>query len=355
MTDKNNEADTLIQPNYPPKKVIPRRAICKSMLDLEDLHPLRKTVSWHHIAKCCGVICCCAKKKKPFAQALKLCLLGELELAAPEENLDEPYLALGYGVNAYFEILASVSRMFFWATMFAIPIFYIYGITGSYFQDMKSYPISRWFAGNFGGSNMFCKQTRLSIGRMQIKCPSGTVLETDKALIGVISNEFASFTYCQQSAMDPVMEAKKHQNCTAAMSPNARTTMRKELARKCRRKDSCSLSFENIIAAKTPAIRKACDDESYLYVQIPCIIPSDLLTIRKVYGLTISCVGVWIYLFVHVTIEYIKSIQSNSYVEWDVKTCSAADYTVEFRIHPEMYEYFQEKYLDETNPISEIG
>lgn len=38
-----------------------------------------------------------------------------------------------------------------------------------------------------------------------------------------------------------------------------------------------------------------------------------------------------------------------------MKTTSAADYTLEFKIHPEMYEYFQEKYLDETNPISEIG
>lgn len=139
------------------------------------------------------------------------------------------------------------------------------------------------------------------------------------------------------------------------MNPNTRQQIKKELARKCKRKERCSLSFENVISAKTPAVRKACDDEAYLFVQSPCIIPADELTIRKVYGLAISCVGVWIYLFTHITIEYIKSIQGNAYVEWDVKTCSAADYTVEMRIHPEMYEYFQEKYLDETNPISEIG
>jgi hypothetical protein len=53
---------------------------------------------------------------------------------------------------------------------------------------MKSYPISRWLAGNFGGSNMFCKQTRLSVGRLEMSCPSGTELETDKAVFGVISN-----------------------------------------------------------------------------------------------------------------------------------------------------------------------
>lgn len=188
-----------------------------------------------------------------------------------------------------------------------------------------------------------------------MQCPSGTELETDKAVFGVISNEFASFTYCVQSAMDPIIQEKNHQNCTAAMSPNARTTIRKEMTRKCRRKERCSLSFENIIAAKTPAIRKACDDESYLYVQVPCYVPADQITIRKIYGLAVSCIGVWIYLFVHCTIEYVKSIQANAFVDWDVKTCSAADYTVEFRIEPEMYDYFVEKYLDETNPISEIG
>jgi hypothetical protein len=175
---------------------------------------------------------------------------------------------------------------------------------------------------------------------MDLKCPSGTVLETDKGVFGVISNEFASFTYCQQSAMDPVIEKNNHQNCTANMSPNARTTLKKEMFRKCRRKEHCQISFENVISAKTPAVRKACDDESYIYVQVPCIIPAEQLTIRKIYGLAISCAGVWIYLFVHVTVEYIKSIQGNAYVEWDVKTTSAADQAVEFRIHPEMYEYF---------------
>lgn len=155
--------------------------------------------------------------------------------------------------------------------------------------------------------------------------------------------------------MDPVIKEKNLVNCTANMSPNARQTMRKELFRKCRRKEHCEISFQNVISAKVPAAHKACNDESYLFIQSPCIIPSEELTIRKVYGLTIACLGVWIYLFVHVSIEYIKSIQQNAYVEYDVKTTSAADYTLEFKIYPEMYEYFQEKYLDETNPISEIG
>ena len=67
MSDKEHyeggeaEGEPLVR-TYPPKKVIPRRAICKSIQDIEDMHPLRKTVSWHHVAKCCGCLCCCAKK-----------------------------------------------------------------------------------------------------------------------------------------------------------------------------------------------------------------------------------------------------------------------------------------------------
>jgi hypothetical protein len=142
------------------------------------------------------LVCCCAKKVKPFPQSVRFCILSELDLTPPEEDFTEPYLVLGYGINAYFAILASVSKMFMWLTVFAIPIFYIYQ-SGRHFSGSKSYPISRFFVGNFGGSSMFCKQTRLAVGKMAMTCPLGTVLETDKVVFGVISNEFASFTMCQ--------------------------------------------------------------------------------------------------------------------------------------------------------------
>ena len=69
----------------------------------------------------------------------------------------------------------------------------------------------------------------------------------------------------------------------------------------------------------------------------------------------IACGGVFIYLFVFVSVEYIRAVQDNRFIEWDVKTVSAADYTNEFGISEEMYEHFCSRYLDETNPMSEIG
>ena len=50
--------------------------------------------------------------------------------------------------------------------------------------------------------------------------------------------------------------------------------------------------------------------------------------------------GVFISLFMIVYVDYIRSIQANNYVEWDVKTITAGDYTVEFDITESFYEKF---------------
>ena len=47
-------------------------------------------------------------------------------------------------------------------------------------------------------------------------------------------------------------------------------------------------------------------------------------------------------------------MEENNYVAWDVATITAADYSVEFEIDPEMYAQFKNKFYDATNPLSEI-
>jgi len=39
-------------------------------------------------------------------------------------------------------------------------------------------------------------------------------------------------------------------------------------------------------------------------------------------------------------LDYIKKIQENNYVEWDIKTITAGDYSVEFDISPEFFTDF---------------
>lgn len=43
----------------------------------------------------------------------------------------------------------------------------------------------------------------------------------------------------------------------------------------------------------------------------------------------------------------------NTYVDWDVKTITAGDYSVEFDLELATYEKFQRTYLDVKNPMSE--
>lgn len=90
----------------------------------------------------------------------------------------------------------------------------------------------------------------------------------------------------------------------------------------------------------------ACDSEAYLYMQMPCLVPKSHMPMRKLIGLMISCTAVFIFLFMQITLDYVKSVQANRFVEWDVKTVSAADYTVEFSISSRQYQNFEKHYLD---------
>lgn len=68
---------------------------------------------------------------------------------------------------------------------------------------------------------------------------------------------------------------------------------------------------------------------------------------RQVQGLFIGCLFISIGLFVLVYLDYMRQIAKNNFVEWDVKTITAGDYTIEFDIEKEFYEKFVETYGDE--------
>lgn len=45
----------------------------------------------------------------------------------------------------------------------------------------------------------------------------------------------------------------------------------------------------------------------------------------------------------------------NQCIDWDVKTVTAGDYTIEFVIDRDMYKRFLEQYYNEANPLPEIA
>ena len=96
------------------------------------MHPLRKEASWSDIS--CIFTPCCPKKKMSFEKTLKLCFYQELGLSfnKENENVTEPFLILGYGLNAYFDVFEGLAKMFLMISIFAIPYFLIYSSHGHY-------------------------------------------------------------------------------------------------------------------------------------------------------------------------------------------------------------------------------
>ena len=73
------------------------------------------------------------------------------------------------------------------------------------------------------------------------------------------------------------------------------------------------------------------------------MIPPEDFASRQKLGLFIGSTAVFIGLFVLNYIDYIKKTQENNYVEWDVKTITASDYTIEFNLDPEFFKDYLEK------------
>jgi hypothetical protein len=84
------------------------------------------------------------------------------------------------------------------------------------------------------------------------------------------------------------------------------------------------------------------------------MIPEEDQQTRQVSGLFIGCMGVFISLFFVSYIDYLKSIFKSNAVEWDVKTITAGDYSVEISISNEMWETFISTIYDPNKKSSKL-
>lgn len=65
--------------------------------------------------------------------------------------------------------------------------------------------------------------------------------------------------------------------------------------------------------------------------------------------------AVFVYLYVLVFLDYIRTIESTKYVDWDVKTITAGDYTIEFDLDRDTYEHWKQNYIDENSLLTECA
>lgn len=69
----------------------------------------------------------------------------------------------------------------------------------------------------------------------------------------------------------------------------------------------------------------------------------------------LGSIGVFIYLFVLIYIDYIKAVEINRFLDFDVQTITAADYTIEFHLAKKQYDWFKAHYYHKRNPMSELA
>jgi hypothetical protein len=68
-----------------------------------------------------------------------------------------------------------------------------------------------------------------------------------------------------------------------------------------------------------------------------------------------ASIGVLVYCFTVIYLDYIRAVEKNMYVDFDVQTVTAGDYTIEFDLKEETYDVFKKTYFDKNSPMSEAS
>lgn len=73
--------------------------------------------------------------------------------------------------------------------------------------------------------------------------------------------------------------------------------------------------------------------------------PRELYTGRLTFGLFAGCLLVFIFLYSVAYFDTLKYVQKSLYVDYDIKTITAADYSIEFDITPDQFEHWKNHYF----------
>lgn len=190
--------------------VLTRQQVNQCLMEIEDIHPLRQKAFF-----CKDVIpflsCFHTKEdeRADFRNALRKSLMADLDITISEDMReqnkmlkDDPFLYLGYGVNAYFRILYQMMNLFIIVTIFYLPIFAVYSNNSAKaLKGQPSYGINQYSLGNIGGSGVECATAEIRQKSLELTCPSGSEIVCDKIQFGAISKMMTRRDYCLNSVI----------------------------------------------------------------------------------------------------------------------------------------------------------
>ena len=87
--------------------------------------------------------------------------------------------------------------------------------------------------------------------------------------------------------------------------------------------------------------------DAQMFIQIGCVLAVEEISNRQVIGLAMACIAVFVGLYVIVQFDFMKQVASNEYLEWDLKTITAGDYSIEFDLEKKFYiDWLNTEYLN---------
>lgn len=184
------------------------------------MHPLRFKARLDQVLPFLKVFRLCRKVKPDFRHSLRLAILNSMGIKMPKTDhfIDKnPYLLLGYGVNAYFDIMAQLGYMFCAITIMMLPLFMIFVSNHGLEHIPGLYPITQTTLGNMGGAYNFCGHKRVGDKQIGLFCTNGGgVLDIADAQIGVMSTQIEEKIYCKEDAIweSPINKGKTIERCS---------------------------------------------------------------------------------------------------------------------------------------------
>ena len=140
--------------------MLTRQQINQCKLDIADNHPLRARAKFDHIVPVLKVLRRCFKKQPDFKHSLRTAIHREMDIKMPKSEdqlFEEPFLILGYGINAYFDIMIALAGLCAAITVFMIPLYYGYSsneVNG--FKGTSTHILTQFTLGNLGGAGVEC-------------------------------------------------------------------------------------------------------------------------------------------------------------------------------------------------------
>ena len=182
---------------------------------------------------------------------------------------------------------------------------------------------------------------------LRLNCPAGTIQtkaiasKTGERLldIGIINASVEDKTYCSKKAFDD-----SGYNCAKYLSVDKiESTINVE----CVGKEGCSLDKfdsnfyrKNPPAANSKEFRECLGNGSQIFIQAACLLEEGEVAKRQFQGFYIAGIVLICGIYMLAYIDYIKLVAKNDYVEWDLQTITAGDFTIEFDISAAFYEKF---------------